>query len=306
MSGKNDDLFMAGHDASRIGRLAAKLREDPENRQLRLQLANAMKRQRRSEEAFRESLGRRQIDVVDYRIVEYSDRYALLGISESLISFQRSLTAVYDAVSHGPKEKAKYSEAIKEKSRLFFDYAYPGSRGFMLSVVNEQDLLGGDLDQAIETFYEYSEISSTDDAIEASRKLGLAAISELYKWIKTNSSWGYGIDYNWIASSAKTKGRFIDNQTFSFIKEVFDGAEEREETVIHLDGILVGLDVETRRFHIAQPEGDSIKGLLDSSYSNGERTIPHRYRSIIKKVIKKTPATGKSTEEYYLMDLVEI
>lgn len=306
MSGRDDNLFWASHDAGRIAQLEAKLRSDPENRQLRVQLANAVKRQQRAENAFRQSLGSHQVDVVDYRIVQSTEKYALLGVSESLGTFQKSLTAVYDSVTNGAKERSKYTLAVKEKSRLYFDYTYPGSIGFMLSIKNEQDLLGGELDKAIETYYEYLEISSTDDAIEASRHLGLAAISELYAWIDTNASWGYSIDYNWVVTGSKIRGRFIDSDRFKFIKEVFDGAEDQDEKIIKFDGVLVGLDVETRRFHITEPGGESYKGSLDASYTMVEKTIPHMYRAVLKQTTRKTPATGKSTVNYSLLELVDI
>lgn len=303
MTNRHDSLFLAGQDASKIALLESKLADNPENRKLRLQLANAKKRATKSEEYFQSSLQGGSTDVVNYRIEQPTDEYAIAGVAASLLSFQSSVTAVYDAVTNGPKERASYSLATKEKTRLEFGYSYPGSRGFVLTVQNDRDLLGGELDTTVDTLNEYFEISNTDDAIEASRKLGLGAISELFKWVKVNSDWDNSVDLNWTKSNAIVTGRYVTSEKFSFIKDVFAGAEDRNESIINFGGILVGLDVTQRTFHITEPDGESIKGRFSDSYEGEPLTIPARYRAVIREITRRTPATGKTTVIHELLNL---
>ena len=300
---RHEEVFLAGHDSSKIARLERELAADPQNRKLRLQLANAHKRAEKSEEIFEASMRAGAFDVVNYRIERPSENYALESVADSLLTFQGSVTAVYDAVEHGPKERATYSAAVKEETRLDFAYSYPGSKGFVLTVRNEQDLLGGKLDETVKAIGEYLEINSTDDAIEASRKLGLGAISELYKWVKVNSSWGNSVDLIWKKSDFRFAGQYISADKFEFMTEVFDGAEDRDVKIIEFFGFLVGLNVKQRTFHLTEPDGESIKGKFGDGFQTEPLTIPARYLAKISQITRKTPATGKSTTSYELLDI---
>jgi hypothetical protein len=303
MTNRYDSLFLAGQDASKIALLESKLAANPDDRKLRLQLANAKKRASKSEEYFLSSLEDRGIDVVNYRIEQPADEYTIIGIAKSLLSFQNSLTAVYDAVTSGPKERATYSQAVRQKTLLEFGYSYPGSRGFVLTVNNNRNLLGGDLDEAVDTLNEFFEISNTDDAIDASRKLGLGAISELYKWVDVNSQWNNSVDLNWKQSNARITGRFVTSEKFSFIRDLFARAEERIEDIIDFSGILVGLDVHRKTFHITEPEGESIKGKFSPDYHGEPLTVPGRYKAKLRQITVKTPATGKTVTTHELISL---
>ncbi|MDB5665254.1 hypothetical protein [Cypionkella sp.] len=292
----------ASYEAARLARLERALTVDPDDRKLRLQVSAAKKRADFAQQLFLESLSIDH-DVIDYRIVQASQRYSLDGIAESLMSFQSALTAIYDSLTSGPKERANYSANVKETTRLGFGYSYPGSVGFVLTIQSQQDLFGGALDDTSAAIEQFFEIDNLNDAIVASRTLGLGAISEMYRWVRSNATHGNSIDLNWRHSRKGYSGRFIDLNKFQFLERLFAGAEEREVKSLSVEGILVGLDVQTKRFHFVQPGGDSYKGKLGNDFGGEPKEVPSRYIAEISIIETRTPATGKLSIEYELFGL---
>lgn len=298
-------LVRAELDASRLARLEEQLRREPNNRKLRILVATARKRLTLHQAHLDDALSGAQTDIIDYRIVNRDDAYPVLSVSDSLSHFQRSITAVYDALENGPKSRARYSAEVAEASKVNFGYSYPGSHGFVLTAKSETSLFGGRLDETAKTIFEYIEISGTNDAIEASRKLGLAAVSELYAWVKTNATWRNAIDLNWKTSQSTQKGRFIESERFLFLEQIFSAAEDREEATFSIIGVLVGLDVETQRFHIAVPNGESIKGNFSERYNALPATVPGNCRAVVTKITRRIPASGKEVVAFELEQLTD-
>lgn len=295
----------AGYEAARLARLEKALSENPTDRKLLVQVGNAKRRADWAQKFYFESVSA-EIDLVNYRIVHFNDQYGIVSVAESLLGFQGSVTAVFDALQNGPKERANYSASVRSMTKLDFGYSYPGSLGFVLSVPSGQDLFGGQLDQTVDAINDFFDISSASSAIDASRSLGLGAISELYKWVKVNANWGNSIDLNWHHSAGRLSGRYIELDRFKYLEQLFAGAEDRTITERVLSGILVGLDVQTKRFHFVEPDGDSIKGRFSDMYASEPKRIPGQYRATFNQIDNRVPATGKRSVEYELLSLTEL
>lgn len=290
----------------RVARLQRLIAERPDDKKLQIALLGLSKRSEIARTAFYEATDDLSVEVLDYRISQPDDSYPLKSITESLGSFQSAITATFDAVSNGPKSVARYTAHVKAMSSLNFELFYPGSKGFVLSVPSKQDLFGGSFDETAEAFRSYIDISSTDAARDASRSLGLAAVSTLYKWVAINATWGNSIDYDWKARPDKRYGQHIAVEKFSLLRELFDKAEETEQSRVKVRGTLVGLDVAQRRFHVVVPNGESYRGMLHSDFPSNERTVPKSYIAHLLRSTTRTPATGEESENHELLGLEEI
>jgi hypothetical protein len=270
-------------------------------------LAGLAKRADLAREAFSELVERTSIEVLDYRIEQRDDSYPLRSITDSLSGFQAAVTATYDSKLNGPKVKARVSQQVSDRSSLNFELFYPGSKGFILSVPSEEDLFGGAFDETVDAVRDYLAISSTDQARDASRQLGLAAVSTLYRWVATNARWGNTIDYEWKARRDRITGERVPYERFAFLEEIFRGAEEVEQLRTKRRGVLVGLDVSKRVFNFAEPDGDAFRGSLNSEFVITEYAVPRTYVADILVTTTRMPATGeeRQTNALIALDLVD-
>lgn len=292
--------------SSRIAKLQRLLIARPDDEKLMIALSSLAKRAEMARAALEESMGHDSIDLIDYRVHQIDEKYPVKSISESLGTFQSSVTSIYDAVVNGPKNRARYSSDVIEETALTFESFYPGSKGFILSVPTGKDLFEGNLERTADALSDYLEVASTDSARDAARSLGLAAISTLFRWVQTNAQWENSIDYRWSEGVRKSTGRHIPSERFQLLEEVFRGAEENEQSVVKKSGVLVGLDVAQRKFHFSVPDGESYRGKLHSDYPSGERTVPSRYVAIMIRNLKRVPATGEEKETFELAGLESV
>lgn len=290
---------------AKIARLEHEISLNPDDSRLRLGLNNALRASQAVEASYLEEIKHSNLEVLDYRIVTGAEDYPLLGISQSLTGFQNSLTAVFDAMKNGPKEKAKYSRQVRLESALEFGYFYPGSKGFRLFARADSDLFGSNFKRTSDALMDYLEIKSSAEAIDASRSLGLAAITELFKWVDTNSKWNQAIDYQWSIPDVRVSGRYVTGDDFGFLKELFQGAEDKEVSDVRESGILVGIDIIARTFHFSVPNGDTFKGRLSDEFTDEASIVPSRYIADIKETTVRKPATGKTVTSYLLRALIE-
>lgn len=289
--------------SSRIARLQKLIADRPEDEKLFVALAGLAKRAEMAREALSEYVEQSSIEVVDYRIRHADESYPVKSVAESLSTFQSSITAVYDAITTGPKRRARFASAVQSQTTLNFEFFYPGSKGFILSVPSEMDLFGGVFDRTTDAFNDFLDVSSAHEARDASRYLGLAAVSTLFAWVSANARWGNSVDYEWKARKERVLGRHISVEKFLLLQEVFLSAEDFETQQLVVRGVLVGLDVQQRTFHFSVPDGDSYKGKLHSDYPNGERSVPHMYFATINMVTRMKPATGEEIVNYELLSL---
>lgn len=302
MSKLRELMRQASKDAERLERLERALSKAPSTA-VRLQAATAAKRLRRTEDQVQQIAKRFCVDVVRYRIEALDDEYPTNSITDSLSTFQRAVSAVYDARLNGPKLKYSPSAEVAKRSALGFGYSFSGSKGFVLTAENQRDFFQGEMDETIDAIFDFLDITSPDDAIEASRHLGLGAISSLYSWVKSNAKWQLSVDYHWLRSDDLNKGRFIHRDHFWRLKAIFESVKEVENLPFEARGVLVGIDFSNKSFHFSIPGGESIKGKFSDSFSSEAQTVPDTYLAIMTRVATRFPSTGKETIDYYLNEL---
>lgn len=289
-----------------VQRMEFALREDPSNEKLALGLGSAIRRANRSQEQLEAFAETQQIDLVRYRLLRDSELYAVEAVAESVQSFQRSFTGAADYLESGPKNKGRFSEEVEERTRLNLAYTFPGSMGLVLSVENHRNLFGeGQLDEVVNVFGQFLSVSDEDTAIDASRELGAGLITQLCRWVDTNAKWETDIDFVIKHGSGIQKGEYITKNKFFDLHDIFHAAKDEEPNIFSMNGILVGLDIDLRRFHFVVPEGQDIRGVLSDEFITTPTIVGRRYNAIILEKIVRSVATGKETQTYSLVSLSE-
>ncbi|QTH20229.1 hypothetical protein HRJ34_18010 [Rhizorhabdus wittichii] len=282
------------------------LRSDPANERLALGLGSAQRRAARSQELLERFAATGSIDLIRYRLISGSDIYAVEAVADSVHAFQRSFTGAADFLKAGPKAKAKYSREIEAKTRLNFAYTYPGSLGIVLAVENERDLLKGELDEVIDVFSEFLDVSDSDAAVDASRHLGPALVTQLCRWVDVNAKWETAVDLVIKRPDGVQRGQFIEKNRFFDLSTIFHNAKDEEPNTFDAKGILVGLDIEIGKFHLVVPGGESFQGGLADDFVKEKTTVGAPYLATINEKVSRVVATGNETRSLKLQKLVPV
>jgi hypothetical protein len=289
-----------------VARYESGLSRLPLDETMLIGMRSAQRRLARAEASLYETSRLAQMDIVNYRIVRQNDSYPTLAISESLTAFQNSIFAVADSIVNGPKSKANFGAEIRNSSSLEFGLSYPGSVGFLFLIPNQRNLLNeGVLDQSSAFIREFIAVGSSDEARDASRHMGLAAVSTLYDWVAVNAKWDNDIDYKWRRSDDVWDGEYVTNSKFQVLKSIIENAIEPTATDSTVEGYLVGFNVEKRNFHLISYEKDHYSGKIDDVLQNFSATVSEnsRYRAKIRETEERFPATGKIKVSYNLLHL---
>ena len=299
-------LDRAREDAAVVERYEAALRNEPQDRKLRLGLQAARRKAQQSQATLEQYSHYAQVDLVSYRIERVSDEYPLLSVAESISSFQRAFISLADAMLNGPKDRASYASEIRKSATLNFGYSFPGSQGLVFSIPNERDIFqSGTLDLTVQALHDFLDVKNSDEARDATRHLGLAAVGQLYEWIDTNVSWENNVEYIWTRSDYVKSGEYVSREKFGDVKDILKSAVEPSTIELEVSGVLVGLDVNTRRFHIVTSDDEDISGKLDVDFQQTAALVGQgsRYRARIKETEKRFAATGRVDRTYTLLAL---
>jgi len=282
------------------------LRADPLNKRLSLGLGSARRRAERSQLVLESMAETSQVDLIRYRLVRESDLYAVEAVADSVHAFQRSFTGAADYVVSGPKGKARYSRDIEEKTRLNIAYTFPGSLGIVLAVENNRSNLfrDGEYDAVVDVFDQFLTIQNDNEAIDASRRMGSALISQLCRWVDVNSRWQNSIEFVLKLGNGIQRGGFISKDRFYELSSIFGGAVDEEPSEFYDDGILVGLDLEVGNFHFVVPNGESYKGALSPNFIKEKTVVGAKYRAHISENLKRVVATGVESRSFTLNSLL--
>ena len=161
-----------------IARVEAAVVQHPDDETLALTIESLRQRHRELDIAFSEAANIEHVDICSYRLIaDESDRFSVSAMTTTLSAFQSLVTVVYDALKTGAKVRARPSAEIVEQSTFDFEYAYPGSLGFVLTMPNERLLIGeSDLDQAISWIFKMMKAESTEEVARFARQVGVASI----------------------------------------------------------------------------------------------------------------------------------
>jgi hypothetical protein len=297
-------LKQAREHSAIVQRMEFALRSDPSDPKLTLGLGSAQRRAKKSQELLHSLATTKQIDLVRYRLVNGDDVYSVEAVADSTGSFQKSFTGAVDFLESGPKSKARFSRDIEEKSRLNFAYSFSGSLGLVFAIENDRNMFDeSEMDSVVDVFSQFLDVSSEEDAVDASRQLGGALVSQLCKWVDANAKWESSVDFIVTQATEVQRGEFVPKNKFFDLHDIFHNAKDEQPHEFTLKGTLVGLDTDDRRFHFVVPGGDDYKGGFHEDFVATPTTVPARYTAIIGEKVSRVVATGKETRSYSLKSL---
>lgn len=299
-------LDRAREHSAVVQRMEFNLRADPQNDRLALGLGSARRRAQRSNEELEAFAASSQVDLIRYRIQHDADIYAVEAVAESVHAFQKSFTGAADFIESGQKARARFSHDIEDRTRLNLAYTVPGSLCLVLAIENKRDLFDdARLDGVFDVFQQFVEVSDEDAAVDASRSLGQAVITQFCRWADVNAKWETSVDYVVKRSNGIHRGEHVSKNTFFDLSDIFNRAKDEEPHEFDASGTLIGLDLELRNFHFVVPDGESYRGKLADDFGASPTTVGARYRVYMTENIVRSVASGNETRSYVLKSLHE-
>lgn len=278
-----------------IARMERALATNPKERSLSAMLRSLERRRASLEESFvlaTESLGR---EICSYRIIptDSPDPISLTSVTHVLSAFQEWFSVVYDALTHGPKERARLGPEVLGETKLDWAYAFSGSVGIVLTVPNERLLFGETkLDQAMQTVCEMASADNQKAVQTHAKTLGKPAVLYMYKWAQAHVIAQVGADVHWGSGEEAKSTMLVQRPEFERLKTILEETSEVTEHTFTTTGTLVGADFQTRTFHMSFAEAADIRGRLSDKIQPTVE-IPRTYQA----TIIKTTMTKYSTEE---------
>ncbi len=249
---------------ARVARLEAELARNPNDWAVLRNLKSVKKIAVQAQLQLESLSAQNQVEVCDYRFVPKTIQcYSLAGVAKCLLEYQNLFSQLYDSKKNGKKNKAALSESVQIESALEFGFSYSGSLGVVLLANGERSFFEGRLDSTIESFYQILNISSLDDVRDISASLGRAVVKRIHDWSKANVDAGFSADIRWKQSDGRIREHFIDRSQLEIILKYIGSASEKKVETRELVGMLVGADMHSRTFHIADQE--SHKGSISKT-----------------------------------------
>jgi hypothetical protein len=242
-----------------------------------------------------------QQEVCRYRMIPVmAGHYALRHVTKSLLDFQELFSQVVDALENGVKKRARLSEATADETAFEFAFSYAGSLGIALSIQSQMLLFEGRYDRAVEAFMQVVDSSSEDDVRELAATLGQAVVKRTFDWSLVNVDANYSVDLRWTNLAGHQRGGMIGLSTFNRLASIIGRTSDETRTTFVSDGILLGLDTQTRRFRIADQEA-TYAGALSSSFSTAAVWhINARYRATLVSQETTEYATENVRQQFFL------
>jgi len=233
-------------------------------------LANLKSLKRDSEDLekqWEEECRHAQIEVCRYRIIpEDAHHYSLASVSKSLLDFQEMFSQIFDAVKTGIKKRARISADIRAETQFDFGFTYPGSLGVALMVESESHFFGSKFDEAVKAISDIVSIDDRDDVRDLAKSLGGAVVTKVYDWSRVNFGAGYGVDITWKRTDGTVRGGTIDATSLGKVVDLIARTSDSKKSEITAKGVLVGINIKTKRFRFVQHDGPDYSGKLGNDF----------------------------------------
>lgn len=249
-----------------------------------------------------ESVG---VDVCSYRATGPGTRFAG-RVFEALVEFQRLFTLAYAAErARMPRRSSVVSDRDREASSFGLAYTFSGSIGIVLTLSNERLLFGGtELDEAMADIHAMANAQTADEIRGFGERLGRAVVRELYRWCQVHAEGDLGAAIDWQRGNAIRLGLLIEPRQLAHLQQIIDQTSDQIVERLELFGTLVGIDVQTRRFHFVPDDADAIRGGLGETVG-GDATvsIPGRYKVVVQRTTVYKYSTAEESVHYFLESL---
>jgi hypothetical protein len=291
-----------------LGRLEAEVAHRPDSSSLQSNVLSLRKLHSNLQHEFSLAADNLGLDVCHYRMLE--DRPPAKALSGAIGTFQDAISLTYECLKTGvPKAKRIFNEITAGLTELRVAYSYPGSFGVAFTIPNERLLfpeMRTTLDKAVETVFDLGKAADNKAIISrAAQQIGRAPIVAIHDWAKVNRDYGVGASIRWAKMENTTSEVLIQAPEFSLLYDSLERVVETKDEEIIVQGILVGADAKTRRFHfIADGSFEEIRGRFTDAISNTEQaSIPSRYAARLHKTTEISYATDEEKVYYLLVRL---
>lgn len=255
-----------------------------------------------------EELALTQNSMVQYRI-ERTDRgvYPAKAVGEALETFQDLVTAVYDALVHGPKRRFRPSVDSISKTTFNFAGATAGSVKITLAAEDDRMLLGDTtFERALALVEKTLSAQTTDDLSALASEVGIAAVSRAYEWAKSAASYDLKTEIAWGKMLAPERTFEIRPDDAARVTQLIEHKSDSISSRHSYLCVLHGFDKQTSYFHIETlDERAHIKGDVDQLVSQ-IHTTGRRYKASLLQTITTFYATGEDKEHWTLEELAPL
>jgi hypothetical protein len=126
----------------------------------------------------------------------------------------------------------------------------------------------------------------------------------MYQWVSNHVQSQVGADIQWKKGNEPKFKLFIQVPQLQELRDAIAATSEETEETVELKGTLVGLDVDTRKFHMKFPDAEDMKGEMSPAIGTKQTLeLPRDYKVDI--LIKKKIRYSTETEEvsYFLLKI---
>jgi hypothetical protein len=289
-----------------VARAERSLAKNPNSTSAAIAIKSVLKRKEQLVEEFSEIAKENVLDVCSYRIFsENQDTIKVVSFANALHNFQAMFTTVVDAIKNGPKERARPDAAMVAQTAFDFGYCFSGSAGIVMTMPDELVLLGeSDFEKSITAIFEMARARTSDQIAAHAKRLGVASIRKLYRWTNDLLLAGAGADIKWKKGKENEYQLFIQTPQLEGLRDAISQTSEEIETIVEMSGELVGLDVDTKRFHMKVEGPDDIKGGVSPIIGTRKTLeVPKHYTAEVQVKRKIYYATDKEDVAYFLLNL---
>jgi hypothetical protein len=290
-----------------LGRLEPEFVKNPNSPSLNANIRSLRKLYDNLTMDFEEISGAVGLDVCSYRILD--ERPSVRTLSKSLGTFQDALATTFQSLMKGPLTKRFLSAETLAQTELSVAYTFPGSFGVVMTVPNERTLFGddwlGELDRAMDMVFSVARAKTSDSVLELSKSLGKAPIVAVYDWAKANARDMVGTDVQWKRNKSVRNRLLMQYPEFRELTSNIERSSEQRSLETQMEGILVGADILSHRFHfVVDGSDEDIRGRFTDAISDSQTAeLPSKYTAHFRKTTQHSLSTDEENIEYFLMRL---
>ena len=126
----------------------------------------------------------------------------------------------------------------------------------------------------------------------------------MYRWAEHHVESGLGADIQWQRDTKVRASLFIQEPEIEQLRQAIAETSEEEHTDSYYEGILVGADVMSGKFHLLLDGDISIKGTMANDLKPLE--LRNRYKAHIHKTTRIHYSTEEPEIKNHLVSLTEV
>jgi hypothetical protein len=267
-----------------------------------IRLRTIQKRLANLEEEFLAVAAEQGLDVCDYRIELDDEPATISGFTAVLSTFQKVFTSVYDAVLRGPKLTSKAGAETIAATEFRFAYTYPGSLGVMMTLGDENLLLGETkLSEAMGQTLELLDARDKAKVESMTEVVGLPAVRLAHQWATENAKAGFGADIIWVSNVSAKKELRLQKQEIAEVASSIRQATAKEEIIVIGELLDVALSSHTFQMRLSDK---TIQGeFRDAINAAHPAQLPRTYRATLNVIRKIVIEDDKEEITYFLVRL---